>query len=174
MVIFPFSAVVGSESLKMALSLSVIDPRIGGVLIKGFRGSAKSTLAGGLAGVASIEAKKFVLLPLGADEERLVGSIDLEAVLQNGKVNFRPGLLHQAHEGILYVDEVNLLPDPLVDLLLDVCASGINTIERDAVSTSHPARSEEHTSELQSRLHLVCRLLLEKKKTNIIYMRFQK
>jgi len=139
MVIFPFSAVVANETLKLALTLSVIDPKMGGVLIRGFRGSAKSTLARSVVDIASLDAKKFVLLPLGADEERLIGSIDLEAVLRDGDINFRPGLLHQAHQGILYVDEVNLLADSLVDVLLDVCASGVNTIERDAVSTSHPA-----------------------------------
>ena len=139
MVIFPYSAVVGNDALKLALLLSVIDPKIGGLLIKGFRGSAKSTLARAVAEIAYIGPDKFVLLPLGADEERLVGSIDLQSVLDDGQVEFRPGLLHKAHQGILYVDEVNLLSDALVDLLLDVCASGVNTIERDGISKSHPA-----------------------------------
>lgn len=135
---FPFTALHGQERLQTALLLAAIDPLIGGVLVEGPRGTAKSTSARALA--ALLPGGRFVNLPLGASEEQLAGSLDLEAVLQSGKVSFRPGLLAQAHEGVLYIDEVNLLPDGLVDLLLDVCASGINRVERDGVSHAHPAR----------------------------------
>jgi len=135
---FPFTALHGQEGLQTALVLAAIDPLIGGVLVEGPRGTAKSTSARALA--ALLPGGRFINLPLGASEEQLAGSLDLEAALQNGKVSFRPGLLAQAHEGVLYIDEVNLLPDGLVDLLLDVCASGINRVERDGVSHAHPAR----------------------------------
>lgn len=134
---FPFSALVGQTQLQLALLLCAVDPAIGGVLIEGPRGSAKSTSARALAEL--LPAGAFINLPLGSSEEQLVGSLDLEVALQDGRVQFRPGLLAQAHEGVLYVDEVNLLADGLVDLLLDVCASGINRIERDGISHQHPA-----------------------------------
>ena len=135
---YPLAAVVGAEDLKLALCLAAIDPKIGGVLIEGPRGMAKSTLARGLADL--LASGQFVTLPLGATEERVVGSLDLEAALGQGQARFSPGVLAAADGGVLYVDEVNLLADPLVDLLLDVAASGVNRVERDGVSHEHPAR----------------------------------
>lgn len=135
---FPFTAIEGQPQLQMALLLAAVDPLLGGVLVEGPRGTAKSTSARALA--ALLPAGRFVNLPLGATEEQLVGSLNLEAALQRSAVEFRPGLLAQAHGGILYVDEVNLLADGLVDLLLDVSASGINRVERDGLSHQHDAR----------------------------------
>lgn len=135
---FPFTALQGQAQLQSALLLVAVDPLLGGVLVEGPRGTAKSTSARALAEL--LPAGRFVNLPLGATEEQLVGSLDLEAALQSAAVRFRAGLLARAHDGILYVDEVNLLADGLVDLLLDVSASGINRVERDGVSHQHPAR----------------------------------
>ncbi|MFJ4445622.1 ATP-binding protein [Pseudomonas sp. NPDC089422] len=135
---FPLAAVVGADDLKLALCLTAIDPKIGGVLIEGPRGMAKSTLARGLADL--LGEGPFVTLPLGASEERLIGTLDLDAALGQGKAQFSPGVLAHADGGVLYVDEVNLLPDTLVDLLLDVAASGTNRIERDGISHRHSAR----------------------------------
>jgi magnesium chelatase subunit I len=135
---FPLSAVVGADDLKLALYLTAIDPKIGGVLIEGPRGMAKSTLARGLADL--LASGQFVTLPLGATEERLVGTLDLDAALSEGRAQFSPGVLAKADGGVLYVDEVNLLPDHLVDLLLDVAASGTNLIERDGISHRHSAK----------------------------------
>lgn len=139
---YPFAALHGQPQLRTALLLAAVDPLIGGVLIEGPRGTAKSTSARALAELLPREhgGGRFVDLPLGSSEEQLVGSLDLEAALQHGRVAFRPGLLARAHDGVLYIDEVNLLADGLVDLLLDVCASGINRVERDGVSHQHPAR----------------------------------
>ena len=134
---YPWSAVVGQDALKRALILCAIDPGIGGVLLSGPRGVAKTTLARAL---AQLVEGAFVELPLGASEERVTGTLDLSAVLRDGSVSFAPGLLARAHDGVLYVDEVNLLPDGLVDLLLDAAASGQNVVERDGVSQAHPAR----------------------------------
>lgn len=136
---FPFSAVVGHDDAKLALLLAAIDPAIGGVLLRGQKGSAKTTLARGLAALLPGDAP-FVDLPLGATEDRLIGTIDLAAVLTGEGRRFEPGLLAAAHGGVLYVDEVNLLPDHLVDVLLDVAASGVNRVEREGVSHEHPAR----------------------------------
>ncbi|WP_158798344.1 magnesium chelatase subunit D family protein [Pedobacter sp. L105] len=134
---YPFTAIVGQERLKKALLLCAINPGIGGLLIQGDKGTAKSTAARAL---AEVIAAPFVNLPLGATEERVLGSIDLEAVLVEKKKKFQPGLLSAVHGGILYIDEVNLLSDHLVDVLLDVAASGENIIERDGLSFSHASR----------------------------------
>jgi magnesium chelatase subunit D len=141
---FPFSAVVGQDDLKLALVLAAVDPTIGGVLITGERGTAKSTAARGLAALlpntSEGKAAPFVELPLGATEDRVVGSLDISRVLQDGRTELRSGLLARADGGVLYVDEVNLLPDHIVDLLLDAAASGWVTVERDGVSAGEAAR----------------------------------
>lgn len=136
---FPFSAVVGADDAKLALLLATVDPAIGGVLLRGDKGAAKTTLARALAALTADDAP-FVDLPLGATEERVVGSLDLTAALTGEGVRVQPGLLSAAHGGVLYVDEVNLLADHLVDVLLDVAASGTNRVERDGISHVHPAR----------------------------------
>ncbi|MCK5813545.1 MAG: AAA family ATPase [Cocleimonas sp.] len=135
---YPFTAVIGQDSLKTALLLVASDPALGGVLLSGNRGTAKSTLARSLADL--LDDRSFVNCPLGVSEDRLLGSLDVEHALANGQLKFSAGLFAQAHEGVLYVDEINLLPDHLVDLLLDVCASGINYLERDGISHQHPAQ----------------------------------
>jgi len=140
MIPFPYTAVVGQDQVKTALVLLAIDPRIGGICISGPRGGAKSTLARSLAELMPKGAEHFVTLPLGASEEMVIGTLDLQQVLKKQEVNLKPGLVQQAHEGVLYVDEVNLLADNLVDVLLDVTASGINTVERDGISHQHEAR----------------------------------
>ena len=165
---YPLSAVWGQGAMQRALLLGAIDPRLGGVLIAGARGAAKSRAARALAallprlqirvgcpygcapeeecdhapaggGVVERPAP-FVSLPLGASEDRVVGSLHLEEALRAGRRRFEPGLLARAHRGVLYVDEVNLLPDHLVDLLLDAAASGVHTVEREGISELHPAR----------------------------------
>lgn len=135
----PFSSVVGQDDAKLALVLAAMEPRLGGVLLRGDKGSAKTTLARGLAAILPGGAP-FVELPLGASEDRVLGSIDLAALLEDRAHAFRSGLLASAHGGVLYVDEINLLPDHLVDSLLDVAVSGVNRVERDGFSESHPAR----------------------------------
>ncbi|WP_407675081.1 magnesium chelatase subunit D family protein [Nocardia puris] len=144
---FPFSAVVGQERLQLALILCAVHPGIGGVLVRGEKGTAKSTVVRALAQLlppvvdeTGARPAKLVELPVGATEDRVVGSLDLERVLRDGEQAFRPGLLAAAHHGVLYVDEVNLLHDHLVDVLLDAAAMGRVHIERDGVSHSHPAR----------------------------------
>jgi magnesium chelatase subunit D len=135
----PFSAVVGQDDAKTALVLAAIEPRLGGVLLRGHKGSAKTTLARGLAHLLPGDAP-FVELPLGATEDRVLGSLDLGKLLAEGDARFRPGLLAAADGGVLYVDEINLLADHLVDALLDVAVSGVNRVEREGVSHAHPAR----------------------------------
>ena len=175
--VFPFTAIVGQEEMKLALQLNVIDPKIGGVMIMGDRGTGKSTTIRALADLLpkieivkddpfnshksdldlmSDEVKNaiqnsqnietefikipMVDLPLGATEDRVCGTIDIEKALTEGIKAFEPGLLAKANRGILYVDEVNLLDDHLVDILLDSAASGWNTVEREGISIRHPAR----------------------------------
>ena len=155
---FPFSAVTGQTLFKLALTLVAANPAIGGVLVSGPRGSAKSTLAKGLADVmpdVDFESKTnaikadqavyktspaFVTLPLSVTEEMVVGTLNLQQVLNDKQVKFQEGLFAKANNGILYVDEVNLLPDHIVDVLLDVSASGVNIVERDGISHSHAAK----------------------------------
>jgi magnesium chelatase subunit I len=176
-VVFPFTAIVGQEQMKLALLLNVIDPKVGGVMIMGDRGTGKSTTIRALADLLpeidvvagdpfnsspidvemmaddvrekidrqeqlDIIQKKvpMVDLPLGATEDRVCGTIDIEKALSEGVKAFEPGLLAKANRGILYVDEVNLLDDHLVDVLLDSAASGWNTVEREGISIRHPAR----------------------------------
>jgi len=169
--VFPFTAVIGQDDMKLALLLNVIDPKIGGVMIMGDRGTGKSTTIRALAdllpeievvaddpfsrspqdpdvvaerGTTDIPVahKKvpMVDLPLGATEDRVCGTIDIEKALSEGVKAFEPGLLAKANRGILYVDEVNLLDDHLVDVLLDSAASGWNTVEREGISIRHPAQ----------------------------------
>jgi magnesium chelatase subunit I len=175
--VFPFTAIVGQEEMKLALQLNVIDPKIGGVMIMGDRGTGKSTTIRAIADLLpEIEVVKddpfnshksnldlmgnevklaiqngetieteflkipMVDLPLGATEDRVCGTIDIEKALTEGIKAFEPGLLAKANRGILYVDEVNLLDDHLVDILLDSAASGWNTVEREGISIRHPAR----------------------------------
>lgn len=175
--IFPFTAIVGQEEMKLALKLNVIDPKIGGVMIMGDRGTGKSTTIRAIADLLpEIEIVKndpfnshpqnpelmstdilnklkenndlekelikipMIDLPLGATEDRVCGTIDIEKALTEGVKAFEPGLLAKANRGILYVDEVNLLDDHLVDILLDSAASGWNTVEREGISIRHPAR----------------------------------
>ena len=175
--VFPFTAIVGQEEMKLALILNVIDPKIGGVMIMGDRGTGKSTTVRALVDLLpeiqvvaddpfnsdpndpelmsqevreklqrneelTITTKKISMvdLPLGATEDRVCGTIDIEKALTEGVKAFEPGLLAKANRGILYVDEVNLLDDHLVDVLLDSAASGWNTVEREGISISHPAR----------------------------------
>ena len=141
MTIYPFSAIVGHDRLRLALLLSAVRPEIGGVLIRGEKGTAKSTAVRGLAKVLSaVDGAALVELPIGATEDRVVGSLDLQKVLRDGEHAFSPGLLARAHGGVLYVDEVNLLHDHLVDVLLDAAAMGRVHVERDGVSHSHDAR----------------------------------
>jgi len=175
--VFPFTAIVGQEEMKLALILNVIDPKIGGVMIMGDRGTGKSTTIRAIADLLpkievvtddlfnshasdfelmgdSIKEKiengeslntafikvPMVDLPLGATEDRVCGTIDIEKALTEGIKTFEAGLLAKANRGILYVDEVNLLDDHLVDILLDSAASGWNTVEREGISIRHPAR----------------------------------
>ena len=179
--IYPFTAIVGQERMKRALILNAVHPLIGGVLIRGERGTAKSTAARGLAALLpAIEAvdgcpfacykenslglchvceagalngnhragelkvgqrtTPFIDLPVSATEDRVVGTLDIEKAIRQGERHFEPGILAAANRGILYVDEVNLLDDHVVDLLLDSAAMGVNVVEREGISVQHPAR----------------------------------
>ena len=135
---YPFSAIVGHDRLRLALLLCAVRPEIGGVLIRGEKGTAKSTAVRALAQV--LAGASLVELPIGATEDRVVGSLDLQKVLRDGEHAFSPGLLARAHDGVLYVDEVNLLHDHLVDVILDAAAMGRVHVERDGVSHSYEAR----------------------------------
>ncbi len=158
---YPFAALVGQESLKDALLWVAVDPGIGGILVTGTRGTAKSTAVRALADVLppidvvsgdaynlaprngeprTKIATPFVELPVGATEDRVIGTLDVRSLLADGTRRFESGLLARANRGILYVDEVNLLPDHLVDVLLDAAATGTNVVERDGASFSHDAR----------------------------------
>jgi len=136
--LFPFTAVVGQPQMRLALLLAAVDPAIGGVLIQGAKGTAKSTIVRSLA--ALLPSGRLRTLALGATEDRLVGGLDLEATLTDGTPRFQPGLLAETDGDILYVDEVNLLDDHLVNLVLDAAASGVVTIEREGFSRTQPAR----------------------------------
>ena len=175
--LYPFTAIAGQEDMKLALILNLINPSIGGVLIRGEKGTAKSTAVRGLVHLAAemdcVEGcrfrcllgdatflceecrkkisdgiklssvknrKKVVELPVSATEDRVVGTLDIEKAIKYGKKEFEPGILAQANNNILYVDEVNLLDDHVVDILLDSAAMGVNTVEREGVSFSHPSR----------------------------------
>ncbi|VAI92388.1 unnamed protein product [Triticum turgidum subsp. durum] len=143
--VYPFPAIVGQDEMKLCLLLNVIDPKIGGVMIMGDRGTGKSTTVRSLVDLLPdlpVTTTKITMvdLPLGATEDRVCGTIDIEKALTEGVKAFEPGLLAKANRGILYVDEVNLLDDHLVDVLLDSAASGWNTVEREGISISHPAR----------------------------------
>ena len=167
---FPFAAIVGQDNMKLAMILTAVDPKIGGVLVFGDRGTGKSTAVRALAALLpqitaikgcpiNAEAKKDVPewaeltrfephqratpvidLPLGVSEDRVTGALDIERALTQGEKAFQPGLLAQANRGYLYIDEVNLLEDHIVDLLLDVAQSGENLVEREGLSIRHPAR----------------------------------
>jgi len=167
---YPFSAVVGQDNAKIALILSAVDPGMGGVLLTGQKGTGKSTLVRAFPGIlpslevnrcpyncsaensvlcpecSSGEKEKHLLyprlvnVPLGCDEASLLGAIRMDALLRDGKVEFEPGLLAKANNQVLYIDEVNLLPDHVADSILDSAASGVNSIEKDNVSITHPAR----------------------------------
>jgi len=133
---FPFTALVGLDNLKLALQLAAIDRRLS-VVVRGDKGAGKSTAARGLAALLDSHAP-FVTLPIGATEDRLLGGLDVEKAL-SGEPTLKPGLLAEANGGVLYVDEVNLLPDHLADTLLDAVASGVHILERDGLSASQPA-----------------------------------
>lgn len=136
--LFPFAAIVGQEMMKKGLLLNLVDPRLGGVLIRGEKGTAKSTAVRALADL--IPGLQVVNLPVSATEDRVVGTLDIEHAITEGEKRFEPGLLAAAHGHILYVDEINLLDDTIVDALLDAAAMGVNTVEREGMSYSHPSR----------------------------------
>jgi Mg-chelatase subunit ChlI len=176
-VVYPFTAIVGQERMRRALILNAVNPRIGGVLIRGERGTGKSTAARALAALLPevrvvadcrfgcdpdrpttwcteckervangqelpIEMRRtsFVDLPVSATEDRVVGTLDIERAIKEGERHFEPGVLAAANRGLLYIDEVNLLDDHVVDVLLDSAALGMNFVEREGISFSHPAR----------------------------------
>nr|WP_237167857.1 AAA family ATPase [Paenibacillus yonginensis] len=135
---YPFTAIIGQETMKTAILLNLVNPKLGGVLIKGEKGTAKSTAV--RAASELLDDLHVVNLPVSATEDRVVGTLDIEHAIRHGEKKFDPGLLAQADGHILYVDEINLLDDQIVDVLLDAAASGINTVEREGISHSHPAR----------------------------------
>ncbi|MBX4148638.1 ATP-binding protein [Paenibacillus lautus] len=135
---YPFTAIVGQSRMKLALILNVVNPKLGGVLIRGEKGTAKSTAVRALAGL--MPDLKVINLPVSATEDRVVGALDIEHAIKTGEKKFEPGLLAAAHGHILYIDEINLLDDHIVDVLLDAAAMGINTVEREGISYSHPSR----------------------------------
>lgn len=144
-ILYPFTRIVGQENMKLALILNVINPNLNGVLIKGEKGTAKSTAVRAIASLLESSVRenhpmRVVELPVSATEDRVVGTLDIEHAIQHGEKKFEPGILAEAHGNILYVDEVNLLDDHVVDVLLDAAAMGVNTIEREGISYSHPAR----------------------------------
>lgn len=135
---YPFTAILGQERMKEALLLNLVNPALGGVLIRGQKGTAKSTAVRALSGL--FPSAKVVELPINATEDRVAGTLDVEHAIKNGEKKFEPGILAEADKHILYVDEINLLEDHIVDLLLDAAAMGVNTVEREGISYSHPAR----------------------------------
>lgn len=135
---YPFTALVGQEEMKQVLLLNLINPTLGGVCITGEKGTAKSTAVRALAHV--LADLQVVTLPLSATEDRVVGTLNIEHALKHGEKKFEPGILARAHGHILYVDEINLLEDHIVDVLLDAAAMGENTVERDGISYSHEAK----------------------------------
>lgn len=135
---YPFAAIVGQLEMKRALLLNAVNPRLGGVLIRGEKGTAKSTAVRAIADL--VPGLSVINLPVSATEDRVVGTLDIEHAIKTGEKKFEPGLLAQANGNILYVDEINLLDDHLVDVLLDAAAMGVNTVEREGISVSHPAR----------------------------------
>jgi magnesium chelatase subunit I len=136
--VYPFVAIVGQEEMKTALLLNVVLPSIGGVLVQGEKGTAKTTAVRGLADIMG--NTRVVELPVSASEDRVVGTINLNKVIKEGEKQFDPGLLKEADGNILYVDEINLLDDHLVDVLLDAAATGVNYVERDGISVTHSAK----------------------------------
>ncbi|NDJ79232.1 MAG: magnesium chelatase subunit D family protein [Chloroflexi bacterium] len=138
--LYPFSAIVGQTDMKRALILNAINPLVSGVLVRGEKGTAKSTTVRALSTLLPENQVPMVTLPLNVTEEMVIGGLDLEVALKSGQRHFRPGLLARANRGILYIDEVNLLDDHIVDIILDAAASGTNTVEREGISFSHPAR----------------------------------
>lgn len=135
---YPFTAIIGQEQMKEALLLNLIDPGLGGVLIRGQKGTAKTTAVRAIPDL--MKGIKIVEIPANATEDRVAGTIDIEAALKEGERRFEPGLLKEADGNILYVDEVNLLDDHIVDLLLDAAATGRNTVEREGISYTHSAK----------------------------------
>lgn len=146
--LYPLTAIVGQENMKLALILNMVNPSLGGVLIFGEKGTAKSTAVRSLAEILpplSMEQSenkglKVIDLPISATEDRVVGTLDVEHAIKTGEKKFEPGILSTAHENILYVDEINLLEDHIVDVLLDAAAMGVNTVEREGISYSHPTK----------------------------------
>ena len=136
--VFPFAAIVGQERMKKGLLLNLVNRSLGGVLIRGEKGTAKSTAVRALADL--MPGLRVVNLPVSATEDRVVGTLDIGYAIREGEKKFSPGLLAAAHGHILYVDEINLLDDAIVDALLDAAAMGVNTVEREGISHSHPSR----------------------------------